>query len=77
MVARSNRVARSALGRGISKEVPRFWCPGSKCGSSHALAQLQADALITLDEEFAAAVKGLVTVAPLETVYDIASCLEA
>jgi predicted nucleic acid-binding protein len=31
-----------------------------------ALTQLQADALITLDEAFAAAVKGVVTVAPFE-----------
>jgi predicted nucleic acid-binding protein len=31
-----------------------------------ALTQLQADALITLDEALAAAVKGLVTVAPFE-----------
>lgn len=31
-----------------------------------ALAQLQADALITLNAEFAAAVQGLVTVAPFE-----------
>ncbi len=31
-----------------------------------ALTQLQADALITLNQEFAAAVKGLVTVAPYE-----------
>ena len=30
-----------------------------------ALTQLQADALVTLDERMAAAVKGLVTVAPL------------
>ena len=31
-----------------------------------ALTQLQADALITLDEELADAVQGLVTVAPIE-----------
>ena len=31
-----------------------------------ALTQLQADALITLDRQFAHAVKDLVTVAPIE-----------
>jgi predicted nucleic acid-binding protein len=38
-----------------------------------ALTQLQADALITLDAEFAAAVKGLVVVAPFEALRDTAS----
>ena len=38
-----------------------------------ALTQLQADALITLDEELAAAVAGLVTVAPFEALQDAAS----
>ncbi|NTU83516.1 MAG: type II toxin-antitoxin system VapC family toxin [Chloroflexales bacterium] len=38
-----------------------------------ALTQLQADALITLDAEFAAAVKDLVTVAPFEALGDTAS----
>jgi predicted nucleic acid-binding protein len=34
-----------------------------------ALTQLQADALITLNEEFAAAVQGLVTVAPFQALH--------
>ena len=34
-----------------------------------ALTQLQADALITLDDQFAQAVKDLVTVAPVEALY--------
>ncbi len=34
-----------------------------------ALTQLQADALVTLDPEFAAAVKHLVTVAPIEELF--------
>ena len=34
-----------------------------------ALTQLQADALITLDDQFAQAVKELVTVAPVEALY--------
>jgi predicted nucleic acid-binding protein len=34
-----------------------------------ALAQLQADALITLDRRLAGAVKDLVTVAPIEALY--------
>jgi predicted nucleic acid-binding protein len=34
-----------------------------------ALAQLHADALITLDRRFAGAVKDLVTVAPIEALY--------
>lgn len=38
-----------------------------------ALTQLQADALITLDEQFAAAVNGLVTVAPFDVLRDSAS----
>jgi predicted nucleic acid-binding protein len=42
-----------------------------------ALTQLQADALITLNEEFAAAVQGLVTVAPFEALRDAVSGLEA
>jgi predicted nucleic acid-binding protein len=42
-----------------------------------ALTQLQADALITLDEELAAAVQGLVTVAPFQALCDAASGLEA
>jgi predicted nucleic acid-binding protein len=42
-----------------------------------ALAQLQADALITLDEEFADAVKGLVTVASFEALHDATSGSEA
>ena len=42
-----------------------------------ALTQLQADALITLDKKFAAAVEGLVTVAPFEALRDATSGLEA
>jgi predicted nucleic acid-binding protein len=42
-----------------------------------ALTQLQADALITLDAEFAAAVKGLVAVAPFEVLHHSASAPEA
>jgi predicted nucleic acid-binding protein len=42
-----------------------------------ALTQLQADALITLDEELAAAVEGLVPVAPFETLRDATFALEA
>ncbi|MBC8162962.1 MAG: hypothetical protein H7Z42_17275, partial [Roseiflexaceae bacterium] len=42
-----------------------------------ALTQLQADALITLDEKLAAAVEGLVTVAPFEALRNATSCLEA
>lgn len=38
-----------------------------------ALTQLQADALITLSEELAAAVQGLVTVAPSEALQDATS----
>lgn len=38
-----------------------------------ALTQLQADALITLDEGLAAAARGLVTVAPFEALRDGAS----
>jgi predicted nucleic acid-binding protein len=38
-----------------------------------ALTQLQADALVTLDEEFAAAARDLVTVAPFEALGDTAS----
>ena len=34
-----------------------------------ALTQLHADALITLDRQFAGAVKDLVTVAPIEALY--------
>jgi len=34
-----------------------------------ALPQLHADGLITLDRQFAHAVKDLVTVAPIETLY--------
>jgi predicted nucleic acid-binding protein len=42
-----------------------------------ALTQLQADALITLDEELATAVEGLVPVAPFETLRDATSGLQA
>lgn len=42
-----------------------------------ALTQLQADALITLDAEFAAAVKELVAVAPFEVLHHAASAPEA
>jgi predicted nucleic acid-binding protein len=42
-----------------------------------ALTQLQADALITLDEGLAAAVTGLVTVAPFEALRDAAAGLSA
>jgi predicted nucleic acid-binding protein len=42
-----------------------------------ALTQLQADALITLDEKLAAAVEGLVTVTPFEALRDATPCLEA
>jgi hypothetical protein len=42
-----------------------------------ALTKLQADALITLDEELAAAVKGLAPVAPFEALRDAASGLGA
>lgn len=42
-----------------------------------ALTQLQADALITLDEELATAVEGLVPVAAFETLRDATSGLEA
>lgn len=41
-----------------------------------ALTQLQADALITLDNEFAAAVQGLVSVAPFEALRDVDSALK-
>ena len=42
-----------------------------------ALTQLQADALITLDAEFAAAAKGLVAIAPFEALHTTASDPEA
>jgi hypothetical protein len=42
-----------------------------------ALTQLQADALITLNKELAAAVQGLVTVAPFEALYSPTASLEA
>jgi len=42
-----------------------------------ALTQLQGDALSTLDREFAAAVQGLVTVAPSEVLRDASSYSEA
>lgn len=41
-----------------------------------ALTQLQADALITLDNEFAAVVQGLVSVAPFEALRDADSTLK-
>jgi len=42
-----------------------------------ALTQLQADALITRDEELATAVEGLVPVAPFETLHDAVLGLKA
>lgn len=41
-----------------------------------ALTQLQADALVTLDAELAAVVKGLVAVAPFEVLHTTASAPE-
>jgi predicted nucleic acid-binding protein len=58
------------------KIADQFGWPDTLDAEYVALTQLQADALITLDEQFAAAVTGLVTIAPFEALRDAASDLE-
>jgi predicted nucleic acid-binding protein len=51
------------------KVAGQFGWPDTFDAEYVALTQLQADALITLDRQLAGAVKGLVTVAPIEALF--------
>jgi predicted nucleic acid-binding protein len=62
-----------ALQRAAWKIADTLGWPDTLDAEYVALTQLQADALITLDETLAASVKGLVTVAPFEALRDAAS----